>query len=382
MHVTDLNSVTVFSRIFGHEHRPLHYLPSSRFGTSPDTRPHRKAVRAHALRSTFRMPPATHLHGFRADDFQGRTARHRYLPQRQVRHTLSSWFHRTGCQIDSRGCQRKQGLADLGGFGQKFDAQSQASLCGRGSRYRSGRYDLRAGFHDNRLVAYPVSVGGLPADESRYQDAHPDRPAWPDSDLHQHHRSETARRGMARQPLFRSWSFLSHGSRLHGLHASGADCPSRSFLCHSCKNQSPIHAASLEACGQVYRLAQRPCWKTGSLQIAEVVSRPPSESPILRCGNLQRADLPDQQLGNSGFDGCHALQAALGHRVVLSMDQRPPANQALLRHQPQRGEDPDLDCGLHLPDDRDPSQAAQAARNSPQNFADFEYSSFRESPSK
>ena len=58
MHVTDLNSVTVFLRICGHEHRPLHYLPSSRFGSSPDTRPHRKAVRAHALRSTFRMPPA------------------------------------------------------------------------------------------------------------------------------------------------------------------------------------------------------------------------------------------------------------------------------------------------------------------------------------
>ncbi len=44
--VTDLNSATAFSRISGHEHRTLHSLPSSRPGPPPDSRPHRKAIRA------------------------------------------------------------------------------------------------------------------------------------------------------------------------------------------------------------------------------------------------------------------------------------------------------------------------------------------------
>jgi hypothetical protein len=104
--VTDLNSAAAFPRISDHELRTLHFLPGSRPGPPPDARPHGQAIRAHYLCPPFGIPTATHLHGFRADDFQGRVARHRSLPQRKDRdrglilhepQMLSNlWHHRAG----------------------------------------------------------------------------------------------------------------------------------------------------------------------------------------------------------------------------------------------------------------------------------------------
>ena len=70
------------------------------------------------------------------------------------------------------------------------------------------------------------------------------------------------------------------------------------------------------------------------------------------------------------------LPSALAHRVVLPLDQRPPAHQALLRHQPQRREDSNLDFHHRLPDGRHPAQTVEPARNIAQNIATFEHSSF------
>jgi hypothetical protein len=47
-----------------------------------------------------------------------------------------------------------------------------------------------------------------------------------------------------------------------------------------------------------------------------------------------------------------------------------------LRHQPQCGEDPNLDRGSRLPHGSHPPQAAPTPRQTPQNFPTFEYSSF------
>jgi len=62
-------------------------------------------------------------------------------------------------------------------------------------------------------------------------------------------------------------------------------------------------------------------------------------------------------------------------RVVLSLDQGASAHQALLRHEPQRGEDANLDRGGGLPDGGDPPQGTRTAGHVAQNFATFERSS-------
>ena len=84
----------------------------------------------------------------------------------------------------------------------------------------------------------------------------------------------------------------------------------------------------------------------------------------------------DQPTRNPGADGGADLPTAMAHRVVLSLDQRTPPHQTLLRNESQRGEDPNLDCHHGLPDGRHPAQAVEPARNTAPNFAAFERSPF------
>ena len=60
-------------------------------------------------------------------------------------------------------------------------------------------------------------------------------------------------------------------------------------------------------------------------------------------------------------DGKRAVPAALAGRVVLQMDQAASADQGLLRHQRERGEDADLDRGGDLRADRHRQKARDAA---------------------
>jgi len=154
------------------------------------------------------------------------------------------------------------------------------------------------------------------------------------------------------------------------------------FFVTRAKSNLRVHSALLEARGSFHRPAQRSCWKTHIDQIPKCLSRFVAQGEILRFGNQQGTHLSDQQLGNTRPDRRHALQGAMEYRVVLPLDQRTSAHQALLRHKSQRGENANLDCRVHLSDNRNPPQAAQAARHAPQNFAAFECSSVRESHSK
>jgi hypothetical protein len=75
---------------------------------------------------------------------------------------------------------------------------------------------------------------------------------------------------------------------------------------------------------------------------------------------------------NPGTGRGQNLPSALAHRVVLPLDQRPPAHPALLRNQPQHREDPNLDCGECLPHGGHPPRAACTARHAAQNLATSE----------
>ena len=62
----------------------------------------------------------------------------------------------------------------------------------------------------------------------------------------------------------------------------------------------------------------------------------------------QRARLPDQQLHRASTDHRPTLSRTLADRTVLQMDQATPAHQGLSRHQPERGQNADMDCDLDL----------------------------------
>src|ERR1035441_7406675 len=67
-----------------------------------------------------------------------------------------------------------------------------------------------------------------------------------------------------------------------------------------------------------------------------------------------------------------ALQGPVEGRIILQMDQAASAHKTLLRHQRQRGENPDLDLHLCLRAGRDFEKATGVREESLQHFADFE----------
>ena len=73
-------------------------------------------------------------------------------------------------------------------------------------------------------------------------------------------------------------------------------------------------------------------------------------------------------------------QAALADRALLQVDQAALANQGVLRHLGERGEDPDLDRDLDLPHRGDLEERARARAESLHNFAGDQRVAVRENP--
>jgi hypothetical protein len=123
------------------------------------------------------------LHGLRPVDLARGSSRYRLMSQRQTRGASPSGFSGTRCQIDSGQCQRKAKLEAVGGVGFELDTKSQKPLRGRGFGPGLGKYHLRLGLDDDRLVADDVSLGDIPLEQERNQGSHPDRFEGTDSGM-------------------------------------------------------------------------------------------------------------------------------------------------------------------------------------------------------
>jgi hypothetical protein len=143
MVVRDLNSESFLGRMLHHEFRPLCSLSGSRPHPLGNTQTSGSTLRCRGAGETFRMSPATHLHGLRAVDMARGAARHRRLLERQAGGALPLWVSRPDCQIDTGRRQRTAGLAAVGGAGQKSHAPSQGAVCRRGLGSGIGSHPLR-----------------------------------------------------------------------------------------------------------------------------------------------------------------------------------------------------------------------------------------------
>jgi hypothetical protein len=114
------------------------------------------------------------------------------------------------------------------------------------------------------------------------------------------------------------------------------------------------------------------------LRIRLSVSRCPAARKLLRRGDQQAAEIPDQQFCAPRTDHRANLQVSLAGGTVLQMDQAAPAHQSLLRDQRECGEDPDMDRGVGLCAGGNPTQAVEAAGQSLPNATDSERHAFRE----
>ena len=92
----------------------------------------------------------------------------------------------------------------------------------------------------------------------------------------------------------------------------------------------------------------------------------------------KRLKFSDQQLHAAGADHRPNLQTALAGGTVLQMDQAAPADQGLLRHQRERGEDPNLDRGVGVRAGGDRAQTAGTGGQPVPDSTDSQPHAFRE----
>jgi hypothetical protein len=101
-------------------------------------------------------------------------------------------------------------------------------------------------------------------------------------------------------------------------------------------------------------------------------------SQLSRCDNQEAVQVSHQQLHASGTYYRPDLQVAMAGGVVLQVDQAAPPNQGLLRYQPERGKDPNLDRDLGLRVGGDHPQAPGTRCQPLPDSTDFERDAFRE----
>lgn len=148
MDVRDLSGIGPFETLPGHEHWPLRALPSPRSGPLAKPFPLGRGLQRRVSGQTFWLPPATHLHGLCSTHMARGFARHRDVFECQARGALSPRIQRAGGPFDLGRCQRRAGLAAVGGSGKGIDTQSQSPLRWRRLGNRSGERHLRVGLHD------------------------------------------------------------------------------------------------------------------------------------------------------------------------------------------------------------------------------------------
>ena len=99
---------------------------------------------------------------------------------------------------------------------------------------------------------------------------------------------------------------------------------------------------------------------------------------LLRFSNQQAFRFSHQQLHLTGSNHCRAVSVPLAGGVVLQMDQAAPADQGVLRHQRERGEDSSMDRYIHLCSCSHCQEKIEAGSKPLHDSTDFERDSFRE----
>jgi len=328
--------------------------------------------------AAFRSAPAVDLYGLRSTDLARWSSRYRRMSQRQTRGALPSGFSGTRCQIDSGRCQRKAGLEAVGGVGFELDTKSQKPLRGRGFGPGFGKYHLRLGLDDDRLVADDVSLGDIPLDQERNQGSHPDRFEGTDSGMRVRFSGQYARCEVARHVGVRVRSDLSFRQRLHRLCPTPAHRSLGSVFRDTRQGEPAFRTPRISSRGQNAGLAERSVGVFGAAQSERKFSLSVEANSVFRCRAKALSGVLDQSHGTSRADGGQTLQEALGDRVVFQMDQGKSADQALLWNEPQCGESADLDRRDDISAGGHPAQGAEITRKPAQNSADFERSPVRE----
>jgi hypothetical protein len=110
--------------------------------------------------------------GFRPTHLSRELARHRSMPRRPTKETLSLRLQWSSQTFYSGRCQRESRLAYLSRLRPKSDSDRAASLCALRVGFRSGRDRLRFRFHHHRSLSGALPLGQISQKQGRDKTAH------------------------------------------------------------------------------------------------------------------------------------------------------------------------------------------------------------------
>ena len=270
------------------------------------------------------------------------------MPQRNEAQALPYGHPRERLPQYPGQCQQDQRLANLLRLRPSAHQEGQKTVLQRKLRFETGSDSLRSGFHHNRSVSFPVSVGNIPQEKGSSQDAYTPGSAWQYSHRGYHYSRTRSRCQYPRSAHNRSWCHVYHGSRLSRLRSTFYDPSDFGFLRYTSQAQLQLQETVLSHHRQINRDSMRPNHCAPELLCPKELSGKTTENPVSRCEYQQKAGLSYQQFYASSKNYRRALSVPVADRTVFQMDQTTPENQSLLWHLGKCDKNTDLDCNFHL----------------------------------
>src|SRR4030043_1560748 len=316
------------------------------------------------------------LHGLRSTDLSGESSRYRNMPASHAAQTLSRRDPEQSFSKHIGRCKRKTGLAPLRRPCSCVDRNGQRVVCGRGLRTATQPDCLRSGFHHDRPVSLPFSVGLFSATQGCHQTPYRNGSARLYSLRDSHHSWESSRCYLLGSAGSRTSRLLRNGPWIHRFCSPLSGHTKHGVFCDPGQKQPRLNPTILPFYRSRDRITKRSDHFAQGSQNLSTLSRSTSANQFLRYRKTSPLDLFDEQFRLASPDDCSAFQTSLEDRVVLQMDQTKSSNQDVLRPFRERRENSNLDRHLRVCASGDHQEEAPNRANTQRNSPSFKCDAF------
>src|SRR5215475_1662374 len=342
--------------------------------------PMRRSLQRQPQAPEFFLLGSVPVYGIRAADVSRKPARYRSVFAFCGHEALPHGYPRWHCTQYAGECQSSARLAHLRRLCPSADRYRTPALYRRRLWCGTPRCRIRAGFHNDRLVSFAVSLGQIPEARWSREDAHVVGSARQHSFRYPYYTRQSSRSISPPSTGIRARRILCHGPRLSGFREALQNPSGFRILRHPCQEPRRIQTSLFHESGQVHWNTQRSDHRLQWLLRSQRLSRQTSPGFLSRRRKQQTSDLLYQQFHIVGLHHRPDLSLPLAGGTLLPMDQTALTHQGVLRNLRKRIENPNLDRDLDLCVGRDREETPEPGRQSLQNSPDFERQRFREKP--
>lgn len=318
------------------------------------------------------------VHGICTTDLSREPSGYRGMSALDREQALSYGHTRDGIEKYHCSCKRESRLSDIRGFCTEDDSYSTKPLWWRFIRSGAGADSICVRCDDNRFVSFGFSMGAISETQGSGKTTYSFGFTGIDPNNNPDNAWENTRCQYTGLPQFRADGDIYNGSWIYGFSATLPDTWSRSVLCHKSQAQSEFSTVVFKSGGQVCGRHGGSDNHNSGLLHPQRLSGKTAADKIPGFGNRQDTGVSDQQLCASGADNSATVQMPVADRIIFQMDKTTPANQGVLRHFRECGQDADMDCDISICARSDNQEAAELAPQPLHNSTDFKRNSFRE----